>query len=152
MSGEEAWSVFKQADQAMVQARMAFMASDWEPVLRTALETWDHVPTALGLLRILPAERVAPFGDVLLEMAIVTHAQIGVVRELLARLGPGWMSANARGFVERTIASPGSTDEQFRRLAELLRELDEPDLLALVVAAAARSEDPDIREVAEDFG
>lgn len=151
MSADEAWSELKRTEAAMVQARMAFMATDWGPVLRRALETWDGVPTALGLLRILPRERVEPFAGGLLAMAVVTHGQIGIVRELLASLGPGWMSANARGFVEDTIASPDATDEQFRRLAELLRELDELELLTLVVAAAAESEDPDIREVAEDF-
>jgi hypothetical protein len=32
-----------------------------------------------------------------------------------------------------------------------LVELDEPELLKMVVDAAGRSDDPDIREIAEDY-
>jgi hypothetical protein len=62
------------------------------------------------------------------------------------------MTANAREFVERTISSPHSTEEDFHRLAELLVELSEPKLLEMVVDAAGRSDDPDIRDVAHDYG
>jgi hypothetical protein len=77
---------------------------------------------------------------------------VAIVRELLRSLGPGWMTANAREFVERTISSPHCTEEDFHRLAELLVELSEPKLLEMVVDAAGRSDDPDIRDVAHDYG
>jgi hypothetical protein len=92
-----------------------------------------------------------PFTDALLPLALRSKPYVAIVRELLRSLGPGWLSANARDFVERTLSSPDATDEEFHRLAELLVELDEPELLKMVVDAAGRSDDPDIREIAEDY-
>jgi hypothetical protein len=135
----------------MVGARMALMATDWEPVVRDALSTSDK-ETALRLLQILPDERTVPFANALLPLTLRSKPYVGIVRELLASLGHGWMSANGRDFVEHTISSSDATEEEFRRLAELLDELNEPELLALVVDAARRSDDPDILEVAEDYG
>jgi hypothetical protein len=135
----------------MIEARTALMATDWEPVVHRALIGWDDVGTALRMLEVLPPERLSAFADALLPMAIVTHGHLGTVRRLLASLGRGWMSANARDFVEQTISSPASTYEEFRRLAELLRELDEAELLDLLVEAARTDDDPDIVEVADDF-
>lgn len=151
MSSETAWQKFTDAERAMIEARMALIATDWEPVVRRALSTSDK-ETALRLLQILPDERTRPFADALLPLALRSKPYVGVVRQLLASLGPGWMSANARDFVEQTISSPNATEEEFHRLAELLDELNEPDLLKMVVDAARRSDDPDIREVAEDYG
>lgn len=151
MSADAAWRRFTAAERELIGARMALVASDWEPVVRRALSTAD-TETALRLLQVLPDERTVPFADALLPLALRSKPYVAIVRELLRSLGPGWMSANARAFVEQTISSPDATEEDFHRLAELLVELDEPELLKMVVDAAGRSGDPDIREVAEDYG
>lgn len=148
---ELAWRRFTEAEREMVVARMELIATDWEPVVRHALSTSDK-EAALRLLQLLPDERTVPFADDLLPLALRSKPYVAIVRELLASLGHGWMSANARDFVERTISAPDATYEEFRRLAELLKALDEPELLTLVVDAAGTSDDPDILEVAEDFG
>jgi len=150
VSPELAWQRFVEAERKMVVTRMALIATDWEPVVRDALST-SGKETALRLLQILPDKRTVPFADALLPLALRSKPYVGIVRELLASLGHGWMSANGRDFVERTISSPDATEEEFRRLAVLLDELNKPELLALVVDAARRSDDPDILEVAEDY-
>lgn len=151
MSADAAWRRFTDAEREMIGARMALVATDWEPVVRRALSTADK-ETALRLLQLLPDDRTVPFADALLPLALRSKPYVAIVRELLRSLGPGWMSANARDFVEQTISSPDATEEEFHRLAELLVELNEPELLKMVVDAAGRSDDPDIREVAEDYG
>jgi len=151
MSADAAWQRFTKAEQDMVVARMQLIATDWEPVVRRALATEDK-ETALRLLQTLPDDRTVPFAYDLLPLALRSKPYVAMVRERLASLGPGWLSMHARDFVEQAMTSTDSTEEEFRQLAHLLRELDELELLSLVVEAAQNSDDPDIREVAEDFG
>jgi len=40
---------------------------------------------------------------------------------------------------------------EFRRAAELLEDLGQPALLGLLLSLASESDDPDIREIVEDF-
>lgn len=50
------------------------------------------------------------------------------------------------------LDNPGADYYDYRRLAELLDHLGLADALAELCARAAASDDPDMREVAEDFG
>jgi len=52
---------------------------------------------------------------------------------------------------QRVVGDPGSDEEAYRRLAELLREAGAESSLAVLLASAAVSDDAEVREVADDF-
>jgi hypothetical protein len=87
-----------------------------------------------------------------LALANVGHSLISEVRRCILRV----QSEALRPYVARHVAGliddPSSGDEAYRRIAELLVDMEDRELLKTLTNAAALSSDPDIREVDEDFG
>jgi hypothetical protein len=152
MNPERAWRRYQEAEDAYYDARARLMETEYEPVVRRALNTAAGRGTALRLLADTSSpERLMDWFDALVAVAIRTHPELGLVRQMLASLDPGWLSTNLTPFVEQVISSSESGWEEFRRLAELLDALGQTELLDRVVKAAAASPDEDTRDVAEDF-
>jgi hypothetical protein len=152
MNPERAWRRYREAEEAYYDARARLMETDYEPVVRRALNTAAGRGTALRLLADTSSpERLMDWFDALIAVAIRTHPELGLVRQMLASLDPGWLYSNLTPFVEQVISSSESGWEEFRRLAELLDALGQTELLDRVVKAAAAFPDEDTRDVAEDF-
>jgi hypothetical protein len=77
-------------------------------------------------------------------LADVRRCIVRVPRDVLEDRLPHVLSA--------VVGNPASDYQAYRRLAELLDQLHFDRLRAELVEAAGRSSDPDVREVAEDFG
>lgn len=148
----EPWEELVLAEEACAASRMSLFSANTEAQLRLALATPRGVGTALRILADAPPELLMKLFDVLFVVAATTHAQIGLARTVLGRLDPGWLASALQSPVEEWLARPDLGWEEYRRLAELLSVLEQRSLLAEVVQHAARSDDDDVREVAEDFG
>jgi hypothetical protein len=144
------WQDLVAAEQAYFAARMALYKADPEAELRAALGSARGRGTALRALRDAPVELVMDLIEPLTEAATTTHGEVGLAREVLGRVDPGWLAGVLPPLVEQRLA-PAADWEDYRRLAELLSTLGQHALLAEVVRRAAGSDDEDIREVAADF-
>lgn len=119
-----------------------------DEALRARLADPETRRPALMLLASMPTRRSLAVAGQLLE-ASESHRDAVIARELLGRV--------RRDELERTIAPlilarlHDADDDAFRRLAELVRHLGLDDTLAELRVRAERSENPAIREVADDF-
>jgi hypothetical protein len=147
----EPWEELVRAEEAYVAKRVELFASGAEPQLRLALASPRGVGTALRVLVDAPLELVMELFDVLFVAATTTHSQVGLARDVLGRLDPGWLASALSSPVEERLSHPDADWEDYRRLAELLLALGQRTHLTAVVERARRSNDEDVREVAEDF-
>jgi hypothetical protein len=145
------WSGLLDAERQYVAARRAVvgLGDRLTDVLRSALGQPAQRGTALRLLLVVDVERRLEVFPELVRLAAVGHSDVGLVREVIGSLPHYWVEANI-GREVRPLLDDGGYEE-YRRLAELLQGLDS-GLLSELVDRARRSEDPDIREVADDFG
>jgi hypothetical protein len=117
--------------------------------LRTALSGGGDRREALFLMGFLELEHTRELVPELVEAAL-SHRDALEARRALGALD----AADAAELVPpavRTLLEEEPDDDAFRRMAELLDHLGLEQALAELCETAAASEDPDIREVAEDF-
>lgn len=156
--GVEQWQRLVRADteyfaarQAMFQARHALLMSgaDLMPLLRQALQNPFERGAALHLLEALGDDaRRAAFPE-LVDLASFSHGMIQLVRDLVLSIDRSWLEAHLPQEIQ-AVLQRSSTYEEYRRFAELLQQAHSP-YLATLLARAAGSKDPDIRELADDF-
>lgn len=89
--------------------------------------------------------------ETLVDLASTGHSDIDLVRAVIATMERNWVGEAIRPVVNR-ILDPLSEDawEKYRRFAELY-ELLYPELLSELVARALAHDDPDVREVGDDY-
>jgi len=128
------WETFVRSENDFYKARMALLSSarDLSALIASALNNANERGTALRLLAILPEESVRFHARKLVELASVGHSDIGASRFLLLK-----------------ILKEG-TEEEYRRIAELYRDLDD-ELLRRHLARCAASSNIEVREIAADF-
>ena len=152
IADEQLWSEVVEADRLYLGRSGRFLrgASDRVGVLRTALGKPGERGAALRLLHTIPdyALRRALLPD-LVRLASLTHSDTVSARELIVDL------KNESGFARELEAAvpavlAGADDEQHRRIAELLADVDQ-GMLERHLDACRRSDDPYIREIADDF-
>jgi len=80
----------------------------------------------------------------------MSHRNAVLTREVLARLPREELELRLRPLISERLND--ADDDEYRRLAEALAHLGLEDVLAELVARAIESDDPHVREVAEDFG
>ncbi|MGH6653974.1 MAG: hypothetical protein ACRDVE_02080 [Actinocrinis sp.] len=118
--------------------------------LRAALTSGDDRRDALFLLGLLDLDYTRDLVPELVGAAL-SHRDAGEARRAL-----GALEADTAGELVppavRALLEAQPDDDAFRRMAELLDHLGLEDALAELCEAAAASEDPDIQEVAQDFG
>jgi hypothetical protein len=150
-STEELWLAYCRAEQAADEALRPFLAAVPDPVAFLAPDL--HRSGRVYALRVLErrpeVERRRVLPD-LVTVASTTVRELRFVQSAIASLDRTWLEANIEPHVWRQLG-PEATDEQYRRLAELLDGLGLADLLNQVIERAAASTDENIREVAEDW-
>ncbi len=151
MTRREPWEDLVAAEELYTARRMDVFAAGAEEQLRLALASPRGRGTALRVLADAPPELTIALLDAAFDAAVTTHAQVGVARNVIGRLDAGWLARTLGPLVSERIERPGASWEDLRRVAELLSELGQRALLDEVVDCADRSDDEDIREVAEDF-
>lgn len=85
------------------------------------------------------------------DAAATTHGHVGLARDVLGRLDPGWLSRALAPLVDDALDGENADWETYRRTAEVLDLLGQEALLMSLVERARSSEDPDVLEVAEDY-
>lgn len=149
---ERIWLDFVHAEEAYITAMANLRHVDEVAVLREGLRNLAWRRPALVVLRLTGVEVVEQLLPELLVIANVGHSLIGEVRRVILRVQPGSLRPYVARHVAGLIGDQSSDYEAYRRIAELLVEMEEWGLLKTLTNAAALSADPDIREVDEDFG
>lgn len=132
-------------------ADLTGLARDGTPIpgVRRALERPEERPAALSILGLLDTSYTAELVDTLVS-ASLSHRDALAVREVLGRLTYREAQRIVPPAVDRQLARTPD-DDAYRRLAELLDHLGLARALRLLAERALASDDPDIREVGEDF-
>ncbi len=152
MTTPEPWENLVAAEHAYIVRRMELFAGDLEQQLRLALASPRGRGAALRVLRDAAPELITALSDELVVSATTTHSQVGLAREILGRLDPAELEAILTEPVAALLDRTDASWEDYRRFTELLAAVAQTALLARLVERAAQSDDPDIAEVAEDFG
>jgi hypothetical protein len=140
-----------EADRRLNEALWALPDDELPETLAWALGDLSSRGTALRILGSADPSLTSRVLPALEPLLLVSHSLLGACRALVLRLP----SAERLDFVQRltaTVVDDDASDyEAYRRLAELLRATGASEALAVLVRAASRSADPDIKEVEEDF-
>jgi hypothetical protein len=118
-------------------------------LLRHALRVLEDEPAALLLLGVLDPEYSEALVDELVS-ASLSHRNALRVRLILGRLPHVQAARIVPPAVWRQLQETGDYDA-YRRMAELLSHLGLRQALSQLSAQALANDDPDIREVGEDF-
>ena len=118
-------------------------------VLQGALSLAHQRGTALRILLLLGDDLRKPLFPQLVELASVGHADILLCRTVIKCIERAWVVSNFPP-VLRKVLNPNSSAEEYRRIAELLREVD-PHLIQEHIERSLAHPDPEIHEVGHDF-
>ncbi len=140
------------AEQAYFSLRMALHASGEEASqLRLAFGSRRGAEMALRYVRDARIELVVDLLPELVEMAMTTNSQVLLTREVLARVDPEAIRALTGPTAKRLIDEPDTTDFEFRKIIEFLLFVGDAATVRSMVDAAARSDDPYLKELAEEY-
>ena len=146
------WLRLTRTELEFFEARKAFLEHRGDSVreLDEALNDPAQRGTALRLLRYLPIEARHVLFPQLVHLASFSHGDVVLVRSLISELGPEWLQEHLSTQVRRITSRPDVSYEEYRRLAELLSEVDLGLLQELALQAKSNA-DPDVREVGEEY-
>lgn len=147
----QVWLAFINADREYREAMGELRNVDLVTVLREALQQLPWRRQALAVLQSSNVDFSILLLSRLFGLATVSHSLLGEVRKCILRVPRDVLERELPSLVHGLIDNPESDYEAYRRIAELLRLADLPGLLQDLVGAAAQSQDPDIRDVADDF-
>ena len=144
------WRNLQDSEIAFIKARMDFHAgcTDKVAVIQKALRDPVQRGTALRYLLYMKISERQQLFDELLYLASVGHADIALCREVILSLPREWVVSNIERRAEPLLGR--GTDEEYRRLIELYIDID-CNLAWRLAKKALQNDDPDIREVGEDF-
>jgi hypothetical protein len=144
------WENLLEAEREFFRARrqvVKFGDSLFSLICR-ALQIPSERGTALRLLLVVDVtQRMLHFSE-LVRLASIGHADVDLCREVIRSIPDYWVESNLK--VEILPILDGGGSEEYRRLAELLVELNS-QLLNDLVEMALNSDDEDINEVGNDF-
>jgi hypothetical protein len=161
-SVDELWQQYVRAEKAADEALRPFLAAmppivGYEhpvPDVVAYLAPHVHESDCVYALRVLERQpevqrrRLLP--DLVAASTSAWAPRFLHARWAIASLDRAWLEANIEPYVWQHLG-PEATDEQYRRLGELLDGLGLRKLLQKLVEGAAASPDANIRAVAEDF-
>jgi hypothetical protein len=133
--------------ERLLLVRPALRGSQVVSDLRDALAS-DERQWALYLLLLADTDLVSELLPELVAAGFRPRDAL-LVREILGRLPRAVLQSQLPPVIRDRIRN--AEDDEFRRLAELLKHLGLSGQLADLVAVAKASDDPNIRQVAEDF-
>lgn len=147
----EAWARAVEAARAVAAAAQALTADENATLatIRAAVRGLPERKAALLLLCHLPTQYTVALTDELVGAALSQRETL-LVRQILGRMPRHEVVSVVPPAVWRQLAATPDADA-YRRLAEVLRYLGLDDALRELCEAALESDDPEIREVGEDF-
>ena len=144
------WHKVFEREMAYIQARQDFIknCTDRIGLIKKALHNPIERGTALRFIEYLNLEERQSLFDDLVDLASVSHSDIELCRKAILSLPKTWLLANIEKSAEPLLQD--GTDEEYRRLLELYIDIDR-ELIQRLAIRALQHDDPDIREVGEDF-
>jgi hypothetical protein len=146
----ELWQKVFDQETAYIKARQDFLNNSPDRIgfIKKALHNPTERGTALRLIEYLKLEERQNLFDDLLDLASVSQSDIELCRKAILSLPKNWLLANIEKSAELLLQN--GTDEEYRRLLELYLDIDR-ELVKRLAQRAVEHDDPDIREVGEDF-
>ena len=146
----ELWHKVFENEIDYIQSRQDFLNNCTGRIrlIKKALHNPTERGTALRLIEYLNLEERQSLFDDLVDLASVSHSDIELCRKAILSLPKTWLLANLEKSAEPLLKD--GTDEEFRRLLELYIDIDR-ELTQRLALRASQHNDPDIREVGEDF-
>jgi hypothetical protein len=146
----ELWHKVFDQETAYIQSRQYFLNNCPHRIglIKKALHNPAERGTALRLIEYLEVEERQSLFDDLLDLASVSQSDIELCRKAILSLPKNWLLANIENSAEPLLQD--GTDEEYRRLLELYLDIDRK-LAKRLAQRAVEHDDPDIREVGEDF-
>jgi hypothetical protein len=146
----ELWRKFIEREFTYIQTRQDFLnyCTDRITLIKKALHNPTERGTALRLIEYVKLEERQSLLDELVNLASVSHSDIELCRKVILSLPKTWVLANIEKSAEPLLQD--GTDEEYRRLLELYIDIDR-ELTQRLASRALQHDDPDIREVGEDF-
>jgi hypothetical protein len=149
-SDSDLWQAFVEAKRELHRRQAEFYqnARDRPMVLKAALAAgaW-HQRTALDFLAALSADGLALLPE-LVELS-TSHRWALDARQAIARIPRDRLLPLLEPLILDRLDS--ADDDEYRRFAELLAHIEAWELLGRLAARGLASNDPDTREVAQDF-
>lgn len=147
-----AWQRFVAAERKYSAAAARLREKGCDQVIRSALSTGEEFRAAIVFLADRrPRRFLSDNLDLLLPLAVQGGWEQGIVRDLLGLVDPATLRSALPGLVDRVVDGPGDRYLELLGLMTLLKSLGEAALLHRVTRTALASDDPDVREAAEDF-
>lgn len=146
----ELWQNLVAKELEYVQSRQEFIRSGTNKItlIKKALQNPTQRGTALRFIPCLGLEERQSLFAYLVDLASVSHSDIELCREVILSFPKGWLVENIETIAEPLLHS--GTDEEYRRLLELYKEIDW-QLTQRLAQRALEHEDLDIREAGDDF-
>ncbi len=146
----ELWQKVFNQEIAYIQARQDFLNNCPNRIgfIQKALHNPTERGTALRLIEYLKLEERQSLFDDLLDLASVSQSDIEICRKAILSLPKNWLLSNIEKSAEPLLQD--GTDEEYRRLLELYLDMDR-ELAKRLAQRAVQHDNPDIREVGEDF-
>lgn len=117
--------------------------------LAEALSSGETRVSGLWTLLLLPEAFRRRCIARLFDQSSVAHADVGLARMVLLSIDRCWLREALVEPFEALLSQESSTEDEFRRCAEIALQVGEP-LISIVASKASGSADPEIREVADD--
>jgi hypothetical protein len=83
--------------------------------------------------------------------AVRTVSEVDLARQVLARIDSSWLSVALPRLINEVLDASDVTWAEYRRIAEMLEDLGQHQLLEQLASRALLNGDPDIVEVGSDF-
>lgn len=146
----ELWQKVFDQETAYIQSRQDFLNNCFDRIglIKKALHNPSERGTALRLIEYLKLEERQSLFDDLIDLASVSQSDIELCRKVILSLPKNWLLANIEKSAEPLLQD--GTDEEYRRLLELYLDIDR-ELTKRLAHRAVEHDDPDIREVGEEF-
>lgn len=151
MTTRQPWEEVRQAEDVYFAKRKEMFAAGAEEQLRLAMADVRGRGTAMRILKDAPIEMVMELFEPVFARATTTQGDVSLAREVLGRLDSGWLFLALQPVIEARLGSPDADWEDYQRIAEVLKELDQFAHLKALVARAEACNDPDILEVADVY-
>lgn len=144
------WRNVIDAHYASLAAQRRFVTSvrDPVPIFERALADPRERGLALTFLKQQPDHVRLKMLDQLLDLALVGHREIGLVREVLLAMPRNDVSAAIARRQDEMLRD--ASEEEYRRLLELLEQVD-IDACRMLAERAVRHKNEDVREAGSDF-
>jgi hypothetical protein len=148
------WHRYTDAERAYFSAIQDFVVLAYEPIMLAALDGRAHdgprsFRAAIGVLPLLPQRWIEENLDVLARLALEGGPEWFALNAEFDRVPTEKLNDVLQIITNEITLSESAGPDEYRALLSLLKERAKDDLIARVIARAAESPNPEIRELSD---